>query len=68
MEGSKVVPGERICAVGEMIPGKGTYVRANSVFSSLVGTVAVHVPEPDDDADAQKVRARYPLRLLSSHG
>ena len=55
MEGSKVVPGERICAVGEMTPGKGTYVRSNSVFSSLVGTVVVKIPEQDDDADSQKV-------------
>ena len=44
-ENTMVVPGSRIGQTDTYAPGRGTYVRDNRIYSSLVGAVEIHTSD-----------------------
>jgi exosome complex component CSL4 len=45
VEGSKVVPGDKICAAKDVLAGKGCYIRGASVYASAVGSLKLSVAD-----------------------
>jgi hypothetical protein len=60
MPADLVLPGQHLGTVGTVLPGQGTYIRGNGIFSSLFGFKAIAQPaeedgETADDDDQPKV-------------
>jgi len=54
-KGSKVAPGDRICAARKMHPGPGTYIRGGHIFSSVVGKLVLSTSTAAEDKEPKNV-------------